>query len=386
MRFNFLNNIILNIFRNSPFSSEIIGPPKGFISVKKWLESSFKGINSVNYKEIHPSFKIKRNLPKTIHKEIQPIFLNNCEFLSKPTFVINIPNGRVHGKRADIITPDDKLLSDFSLEFYERAHDNPILYRFALRRVKKYAGKLAVISSCNSTNYYHWMLDILPRIELLRLGNYIPDKYVIDSSRNFQKESLKILKISENEIIANSNKLHIKADRLLVPSLPSNAANTSGWVCDFLRKTFLEEERAKNGKNYERIYISRAQAAFRRLLNEEEIDPLLEKHGFKKIILENLNLTDQISLFSSAKIIVAPHGAGLTNIVFSNPNTKLLELFPQTYINHCFWTLSNQVGLDYHYMIGEVNHLNNNSTGNPIYDDFVADIKMLEKSLLNLTK
>ena len=40
--------------------------------------------------------------------------------------------------------------------------------------------------------------------------------------------------------------------------------------------------------------------------------------NLKKVYLEDYSLFDQISLFNNAKYIIGVHGAGMSNVVFSN--------------------------------------------------------------------
>ncbi|MGB0432579.1 MAG: glycosyltransferase 61 family protein [Bacteroidia bacterium] len=46
---------------------------------------------------------------------------------------------------------------------------------------------------------------------------------------------------------------------------------------------------------------------------------------FKSIALENLNLKQQINLFSSAALVIGQHGAGLSNIIWMNKKTSVVE-------------------------------------------------------------
>ncbi|NET60866.1 MAG: glycosyltransferase family 61 protein, partial [Symploca sp. SIO2E6] len=56
---------------------------------------------------------------------------------------------------------------------------------------------------------------------------------------------------------------------------------------------------------------------------------------------------------AQAQVVVAPHGSGLTNTVFCSPGTKVIEIFSPNYVYHCYWLLSNLVGLEYYYLLGE---------------------------------
>ena len=50
------------------------------------------------------------------------------------------------------------------------------------------------------------------------------------------------------------------------------------------------------------------------------------------------------ALFGRASIIVAPHGAGLTNMIFSRPGTPIYEFVPLDNPNVCYWHLAEMLG------------------------------------------
>jgi capsular polysaccharide biosynthesis protein len=52
-------------------------------------------------------------------------------------------------------------------------------------------------------------------------------------------------------------------------------------------------------------------------------------------------------------VVVGAHGAGLANLLFCTPGTKVLELFAPRCVNLCYWVISNHAGLNYHYLLGE---------------------------------
>lgn len=66
----------------------------------------------------------------------------------------------------------------------------------------------------------------------------------------------------------------------------------------------------------------------------------------------DLSLTEQISLFRDVDVVVAAHGAAVTNMVFAKPGTTVVELFGDNYINGCFWALASICEHRYHFMTG----------------------------------
>ena len=56
--------------------------------------------------------------------------------------------------------------------------------------------------------------------------------------------------------------------------------------------------------------------------------------------MSKLNFEDQIYIFNNAKIVISPHGAGLTNLIFCKKGTKILEFKPTTNKNLLFKRIS----------------------------------------------
>jgi capsular polysaccharide biosynthesis protein len=124
------------------------------------------------------------------------------------------------------------------------------------------------------------------------------------------------------------------------------------------------------------IYISRKKAGVRRVINEDDVISSLQKSGFKDYCLEDLSFQEQIELFYDARIVVGPHGAGFTNLLFSK-NVAVLEMFPYKYVKPSYYYLTRCVGGVYDYTCAQ---------GNSIGRDFNVDINTMKskiESLLN---
>ena len=80
---------------------------------------------------------------------------------------------------------------------------------------------------------------------------------------------------------------------------------------------------------------------------------VLARLGFELVTFESMSVFEQAALMAEAEIVLAPHGAGLANLVFCSPGSKVIELFSPSYVNVCYWILSNQCNLKYYYLMGE---------------------------------
>ena len=56
----------------------------------------------------------------------------------------------------------------------------------------------------------------------------------------------------------------------------------------------------------------------------DRVGPLLS------LKLEGMKLVDQVALFSAADVIIAQHGAALSNLVWARPGTAVVEIMPRT--------------------------------------------------------
>ena len=266
--------------------------------------------------------------------------------------VLEIPNGRVWGNEAIIITHDNKIIQDkFLYGDYDTIDNHRALSAYKIPEAQYIKGKVAVIASIWADCYYHYVLDILPRLYLLKEAGIEPDKYIFNKPNcNFHKELLKLLRISEDKILYIDDNTHIKAENLIAPALPGSLGNPPEWVIDFYKNLLPTRE---DSNLPERIYISRNNATRRKVLNEDEVTNLLKGYGFVIINMEEHPIEMQFAFFKYAKVIVAPHGAGLSNVVFAQKNLKVLELFPPEYINNCFNVLYNYAGVDSYMLTGK---------------------------------
>jgi len=198
----------------------------------------------------------------------------------------------------------------------------------------------AVLPSSN--NYFHWMFETLPRIKMLEGQGY--DNLIVDLSKTFKAES--ISKLSKKQVIDSSKTQHLVVDKLLCPTMPCKTGHPTKEVCDYLREHFLPKEKGKK----RRIYISRSKASKRKVVNEVNLIDFLERHWIETVELEGLSVSEQAKIFSEAELVIGLHGAGLTNLVFCDKKTRVIELFNPNYLNKCYEDLSNLMGLDYKNM------------------------------------
>lgn len=372
-----------------PTSSRNLGVPKGFYETTENYFNLHKGEKvNLRFERLQPAHIIQRVLPKTDSPHIHWKFDKSLQYESPETFSIIIPDGRVVGKSGTVISHDDKMLLDVSMKFgigrsAEKAKYHPIFSSFRLPKVTTIEGKALVLATASSDNFYNWFMESIPRLEIILATQSFSidkvDKFLVSKGGTIISESLKLIGVPQEKILMLGDTDHIQANELAVPSLVGDPCDPPEWVCKHLRKRFLQH--AITTEPISRVYISREKTRTRIILNEEEVVNTLFRYGFKRIFLEDYDLPSQISLLSQADVVVAAHGAGLTNLVWCRENTKVIEIFSPNYLNLCFWGIANHVKLDYHYLLGDGDQPPEYSDPYLIYDNILVDTNRLESLL-----
>lgn len=357
-------------------------PTELYFSAKQWIHSCFEKEEELQlfYKDC-----LLENIPfKPKARGMEWPQLG----APRPHYIVVMPVGRVWGENGAVISPDNKLIWDASHEIMKKPHEHSLFAQKELPPVTFLPENLAVLTHMEGYSYYFWMVDVLGRIELLRRNGIQIDKYIFTSmTRPFQEETLKGLGITGEQRIVCDKQTHIRGLELIVTPLVADTGLTPVWVCDFLRKEFLQLRGIKPSREYRRIYISRADAKRRKVKNEQEVMGFLKSCGFTCVVLEGLTVAQQARIFYSADIIIAPHGAALTNLVFAKPRAKVIELFSPLWVRHTYWWISQQMNLDYDRLIGNSPMLSLMPSASltdfrqALEADITVDLRMLKKKL-----
>lgn len=234
---------------------------------------------------------------------------------------------------------------------------NPIFKLPSLPRPNKIRNKVGLLSCPSGNNYFHFLFDSLPR--WLMLQEFGCDQFIANNEREYQKKYFDLLGIPKSKLISVTGNSHYQPEVLVLPSLPLPQLNTKGAVapfaCDFIR-TLLNHEEIKQAKSSKlgRIWLSRKKG--RQIENETQISCIRKKHGLIEVFLEDLSVPEQIVLFRDASFVCGMHGAGLANLVYCRPCTPVLEILPHDWAWPFYHSVSRQVGLNYHYVVGESIH------------------------------
>ena len=135
----------------------------------------------------------------------------------------------------------------------------------------------------------------------------------------------------------------------------------------------------------EKIYISRNHSPYRRVVNEDELMPMLREHGYECVQLETLSIQQKVALLSGVKVIVAPHGAALTNLVFCSPGCTVVEMFPKSVMDAGpligpYPVIAKHCMLEHYYFFGD--DLPNHEAKPQLRKDILVDLDLFRNCLL----
>lgn len=253
------------------------------------------------------------------------------------------------------------------------------------------------LSSQRNGNYCRWWLDSVAKIFVCNRSTLLRSRLrgsnleVVAGNlpAAFQRETIDLARW-QTPIQTEADTHFVRGRSINSPGLTFGGGQRIGAIIKelpyFLETVFpVAQERERPGTG-PLLYISRNEASMRRLMNEDEIVPGLKELGFHIMKPGELSLKDQVAAFRDAKIVVAVHGAGLTNLIFCRPGTTLVEIFPDKGVHgSAFLRISSQLGFNYYFVVGKLvanNHTKknpNNSNLSLDKHDFLAFVRQVLK-------
>ena len=331
--------------------------------------------------------------------------LNEGEALCPRPYVAVIEEAIIFGGENLVIVEGNTVLNDELVDFNSRDfgkkvsrirevdQTSVILTDYVEPKVHIEEGIL--ISCGHDANYFHWLVECLPKLLL------------IDSLEEFKDIPLVIPRDLHTNLMAALERVNVhnrpilflemgtpcSVDRLIVPSTLSRIVDryqgspvfnvdivlSHKWltrVSELLISHVNDQE-----KPWRKLFLTRRKG-FRALGNRDELELMLLEQGFEIVELEGASLDFQIELFSQASIVVAPTGAALTNMLFCRPGTKvLIFMSDHETSNFYFWSnLGALNNLDVTMIVGK--RLFTLTGYWSVHDDYEIDPNLV----LNLTE
>ncbi|WP_130649327.1 glycosyltransferase family 61 protein [Egicoccus halophilus] len=194
-------------------------------------------------------------------------------------------------------------------------------------------------------NHSHWLTAHLPKLLLLRERGELDDVLLPPVRSPAMEASLRQLGMDPARF------------RTFDPSRPLRVGRLTLVGTDRFRPELLCALQRAHGLDAvpagrRRVYVSRDRANRRRLVNEDEVWPLFADAGFERVFMEELDFDAQVALMRDTQVLAAPHGAGLTNMLFCPRGTAVIEIADLSFPNPNFYALAAALGHPYWLVAG----------------------------------
>ena len=265
-------------------------------------------------------------------------------YASPPPFVfyIHIHRDAVVTTNGDVFSGNLKLVLDAcSDDMRPKVSDGD--------RMKLYDEVLVIAQNWGHT-VYHRMIEVMPRVvfyrEFLRENPQI--RVVAPEPRGGRlSELLRIIDVDDTRLVVGPVRAKVvyqpRSSKCFFPSV-QECRTLSALYRDYIRRTFLPQPR-------NRLLLIR-RSGVRRFQQQKAIEELMERAADDYNLTYTLfvdnptpSLNDTMMMFHSAVIVVAPLGAGESNLLFSQPGTYVVEgVCNLPLVNLCFQRLAHILG------------------------------------------
>ena len=312
---------------------------------------------------LYGKIRVKRlSIKKFLIKRLK---INESKFIN----LYRISNGRIYtdGSTNVAYIKDNNLIPKIS--YQQNKHSvgllkhNSVLIKGTPAFKRVINGKvLSLVQGASGSNYFHWLFDLLPKVEILSKNDYLKkiDFFYVPTINNFILKTLKIYGIKEKQLINSNKQKHIEADEIFTLEhfylKKGNFQNSFGmipkWIILLLQKKFTKlKKRISFKKNF---FIDRSDSKYMhyKISNQIEVKKILKKNNFDYIQLSKIDWYKQIYIFNNAKTIIGLHGAGLANLVFCKKRTKVFEILTKNDSKRDIYeNISKKIKLNYKKII-----------------------------------
>ncbi len=260
------------------------------------------------------------------------------------------------GMKSLVIAPDGKLHSRY------RVTDEEVK-ELPWNSYKPLAGTSVLFAvSAGAHCYYHWMVDILPKIGVLEKAGFklddIDHLLMREADRApFQQSTLKHFGFDNDRIVETKDNNRLLCEKVIIVDI-HNGINMkmNRFLPAWLKHSFPPppvdaiDERIK-------LYVSRPKGVRRGVANEDELLPILERYGYTVTAMEGMSVAEQSALMAKVDVLVSPHGGALTNMVFCKPGIDVIELYGR-HVYPFYNGLAQLCGHNYHAILENMDDYN----------------------------
>ena len=227
-------------------------------------------------------------------------------------------------------------------------------------------------------NYFNWTIRYASRIRYFQALARDSLLLVPSNKKGYINESLELFGVPEGRVRYVDEPVRVAELTIFSPSALGRYALSPHMTWNLRGHPQIGALWSRPAR---KLYIPRRNVKLRRVINEQELEAALARLGFSSFDCAAHSVREQAAAFKSADIVVAPHGAGLSNIVYCKPGTRVIEVIPEGYDQGVtsYRSLADLFGLQYEAMFAREERPG--SKGNRCNSDISVNVPLLLQAL-----
>jgi hypothetical protein len=288
--------------------------------------------------QYEPTYSLLGQTPEPDPASGVPRYQASLLAVSPRRRLLLLTDAGVAGEDAVVYCPRQRVAVEETVrQWTQPAARHPLLAAPRFPPAQDLPGLTLSLGTLDGGGFYHFLMETLPRLHLARPWLDRIDNFLANGAPgSFQERWLVHAGVPAAKIRWLSGHSHFHCDEIMFTNPLCSDSEPTPWLIAAIRDTLCAPPAARPGSR--RVWISRNDAGSRVLAWENEL--LATLGDFERVELARLAPAEQMRLMASAGVVAGPHGAGLTNLVFCAPGTRLIELLPEGHYRPLFGRLA----------------------------------------------
>ncbi len=236
-------------------------------------------------------------------------------------------------------------------------------------------------------NFCHWLLENLPQLTALRkCGDGQTAILTNKTLTSFQIQSLELCGVLDSSVMRATQDF-LRIDNFYFATLRSAASSLGErdpvgrrGLVSLLKKNIRNR---KGSSDEKKVFLTRQHMETRVISNISQLETLFEKYGIETFDPGKHDFEYCVNFFRQAKLIVAPHGAALANMVFAESCTIVEMLCGEKEKADFFYYTAMEFGLKYETFLCN-RDCEFERENDKIQEAWSVDIDLFEEMLIKL--
>jgi hypothetical protein len=250
--------------------------------------------------------------------------------------VLFVPSVLGEGQSVQVVrgrfVPFESVYDDFTAQFMKERVLAKGVTTWSGFVDSEHAGDVCILGNLFSRNFTHWHEELLKVVALEQAG--VDCAYVVCALPGYARELLELVGIAPGRILEVRTPTRFRRALYGTPVSYRNAADHAEVLLR-LRERLVQADVGEHPDHGPKLWLDRgAQTRLgRKLVNEQEVHRLLERHGFRRLDMGALSVKGQIAAARNMRVLSGLHGSQFVHSQLMPPRSSVIECFSPHYIN-----------------------------------------------------